>query len=259
MIMQFNRNSREADADLRESYRQRLNEIFDAGRFDGGGSSAPLQPSAPPAPPVLDEDLEPVILVRTEEPAAPIPGAKPVRMQEPAVPPRPEESKAMADDVLEKAAERVTKSLIEFWSSAVGSFERRHQEANSRLEAATNDLGRLQGEVAELREFLGTERRSLETQVLAALTRIDQRLETLDNAVQSQAQAVAALGASNERLEQAQQASKQRLDTQADAVRELGNAVGVQQARWADYRAAVEKLREITDVQSQPVQLPENL
>jgi len=49
------------------------------------------------------------------------------------------------------------------------------------------------------------------------------------------------------------------LDTQAEAVRELGNALGAQQRRWAQYRSAVDELREVLDAPNTPVQLPPNL
>ena len=80
------------------------------------------------------------------------------------------------------------------------------------------------GEVEGLRDSIGAQQRFMETQVVAALARIDQRL-----------------------------------DAQAEVVRELSDVVGVQRDRWTQYRSAVEKLREITDVTSQPMQLPENL
>jgi chromosome segregation ATPase len=211
---------------------------------------------------VAEEDLEPLVLVRTEEQTTPFAGTRQAPLEEavaPVAPPQPAESEAPTADVFGKAAERVAESMVEFWSVAMGSVERRCQAEDAKLEAASNGLERVQGEVEELRDSIGAQQRFMETQVLAALARIDQRLERLDNAVQSQAQAIAGLGAAKEGLEQAQHAVQKRLDTQAEVVRELSDAAGVQRDRWAQYRSAVEKLREITDVTNQPMQLPENL
>jgi regulator of replication initiation timing len=263
VFVKFNRNSRSADADLRESYRQRLTEILEAGKPGGGGGLA-LPPETSPLdmPQTTEKEIEPVVLVRTEEPATASAEIGQVPLEEAvaaAVPPQPEQSETLVTDAFDKAAERVTESLAGFWSSVMQSLDRQRQAGDARLQAACNDLTRVQGEVAELRDLIGAQRRSTETQVLEALARIDKRLEALDKAVQSQAEAVARLISDNQRLEQAQQAVRQRLDTQADAVRDLTSAVGVQQGRWAQYRSAVEKLREITDVPSVPVQLPTNL
>jgi uncharacterized protein YoxC len=91
------------------------------------------------------------------------------------------------------------------------------------------------------------------------IARIGPSLERLDKTLQSQAEAIAGLSSVKEGLLQSQQAVHQRLDTQAEAVRDLSAAVSAQQDRWAQYRSAVERLRDITEVPSLPVQLPENL
>jgi 2C-methyl-D-erythritol 2,4-cyclodiphosphate synthase len=261
VIVKFNRNSRGADADLRESYRQRLNEIFEAGKSNGGGGSVPA-PSPSLMPPVTEQDLEPLVLVRTEEPAAPcaeIRQPPPEKAAAPEATPRLVEEETPPADVFSKAAERVTQSMVEFWTSVMQSLDSRRQEEEARLQAACEDLKRVQGEVAELREQIAARERGMEAQVAEVLGRIEQRLERLDKGVQSQARAIADLGAAGERRDQAQHALQQRLDAQAEAVRDLNNAFGAQQSRWSQYRSAVERLREITDVPGLPVQLPENL
>ena len=71
--------------------------------------------------------------------------------------------------------------------------------------------------------------------------------------------ALARLGSANDGLSRNQQAAPQRLDHQADVIRDLTSAVTAQQNRWSQYRSAVKKLKEITDSSSLPARLPDNL
>jgi len=261
-MVNFNRQSHRADKDSRESYRQRLNEILEAGESIGGGVSSPPEALVSGVRPETEESLKPVVLVRIEEPAVPSVEAGSTALQGPiaaAAPAEVGEREAPLADVFGKAAERITESFGEFWSAVTQNLDRHRQAGEARLQAASHELKRIQGEVAELRDGIGAQQRLLETQVLVALAGIDQRLGTLDKTVQSQAHVIARLGAADEQLEQALGVFRQRLDTQAVAVRDLRNAVAAQQSRWSQYRSAVEKLREISDVALLPVQLPENL
>ncbi|HSW50970.1 MAG TPA: hypothetical protein VLH09_12380 [Bryobacteraceae bacterium] len=176
MFLKLAKNSRSADADLRESYRQRLNEIFESGRSDDGIQEPLLEP------------VEPV------EPAAP---PQMVSAPEPAG--TGEDRPAPAADPLSQTAERVARSLTYGLVAILNGQERRRGVEVARLE-------------------------TIEEQMLAAISRIDARL-----------------------------------DSQAEVIRELSEAINSQQNRWGEYRAAVEKLKTITDVSNLPAHLPDNL
>jgi len=211
---------------------------------------------------LTEEDPEPLVPVRTEEPAAPlaeIRQAAPEEAVAPAAAPSPAQSEALPADGFEKAAEAIARSLTECWLSLMHRTERQRQFDDARLETTSSELKKVQEEAAELRNSLDAQRRLIETEVLAVIGRIGSSLERLEQTVQSQAEAIAGLSSAKEGLLRSQEGVHQRLDAQAEAVRDLSAAASAQQDRWAEYRSAVERLREITEVPSLPVQLPENL
>ncbi|MFB3778998.1 MAG: hypothetical protein ACE141_15370 [Bryobacteraceae bacterium] len=136
-------------------------------------------------------------------PAAPQATAQPPAVQQMGRAPDPAgavvDSRSPADDPLGQAAEQVARSLTHGLAAIMKGQERSRDAEAARLETILE-------------------------QVLAAISRIDARL-----------------------------------DSQAEVIRELSDAVNSQQGRWHEYRTAVAKLKTITDVASLPVHLPDNL
>ncbi|MCC7175890.1 MAG: hypothetical protein IT159_11900 [Bryobacterales bacterium] len=257
--MRFSRSSRTADEELWGAYRQRFNEILGT-----EGSSINTAPEPPVVGRAAAEPVaqEPVRDREREAPAAPQVESRQAPAENTAViaePPPPKPVEPPADDAVSAAASRVAESLMEFWTSAVERADGRRREEEMRREAASSELKQVQEELAELRGVVEGQQRLVETQVAAALARLEQHLEALDKTIHVQAQTLDLLGSSGERMEQAQQAVQQRLDAQAGVVRELAGAVADHQRRWPQYRAALEKLRELTEAPGHPVHLPENL
>ena len=247
------------DEDLREAYRQRLNELFESGRTGGDSQEPLLEPVTPVMPVAPRVELELPVLVRTQDPVPPTPPRQVDTPPKADASDPVEESTAGASDALSQAAEKVARSLTQGLVAIMNGQERRRSADAARLEAVVADTQKAREEIGEIRESVRAQQRLIEGQVLAAISRIDERLEALHNTLQSQAEVIAGLRAGNDGLLRNQQAVQQRLDNQADVIRELMSSAAAQQNRWSQYRSAVDKLKEITDVSTLPVRLPDNL
>jgi uncharacterized phage infection (PIP) family protein YhgE len=250
------------DEDLRESYRQRLNEIFESGRTGGDSQEPLLEPVTTVVPAAPRVELELPVLVRTQDPVPPTPPRQvdtPTMADASDLAEEVEESTAGASEALGEAAEKVARSLTQGLAAIMSGQERQRSADAARLDAVVTDTQKAREEVGELRESVQAQQRLIEGQVSATISRINERLETLLNTLQAQAEVIAGLRAGNDGLLRNQEAVQQRLDNQADVIRELTSAAEAQQNRWSQYRSAVDKLKEITDVSTLPVRLPDNL
>jgi hypothetical protein len=262
VILKLANNSRLVDGELRESYRQRLNEIFESARTSSDGEEPQLVPVIPAVPSAASVDPEQPAPVWTDASIPHQAPGQPSRTPE-AVLPVPaspvEEKPAGANDALGEAAERMARALTQSLVAIVDVQERRRSAEAARLEAVVGDTQKLGEELGELRDSTRTQQSLIEGQILAATSRIDACLDVLRTTLQSQAAIIAGLASTNDGLTRNQQAFQQRLDNQADVIRELTSAAAAQQDRWSQYRSAVDKLKEITDLSNLPVRLPDNL
>jgi hypothetical protein len=222
VILRIAKSTRPADADLRESYRQRLNEIFDLSRSSVDIQEPLLEPVTTVVPVEARVELNtPTVNRRANpvQPAAPSPeelAPVPTGTTPDALPP--------AADTLGQAAERVAMSLIQGLAAIMGGQERRRSAEIAKIEAIMADTQNARDEVSELRDLVRAQQRLIEEQVAAAISRIDGRL-----------------------------------NSQAEVIRDLSGSVSSQQSRWSEYRAAVEKLKTLTEVSNLPAHLPDNL
>lgn len=224
MILRLARNSRDDDADLRQSYRQRLDEILESDRAGSGGQD-PLMEPVTAASPVMTAmtEFSPPAAVAVHETAPTVFSQGPgVRQDEPA--PAAAESadktRNSAADTLSQVAEKLALSLVEGLAAIMNSQEQRRATEADRLE---------------------------------------KRFETLRMTIQSQTELISGLAATNERLLRNQQTVEQRLNNQAQVIRELNSLAAAQQSRWNAYQAAVDKLKEINNLPVLLAQLPDDL
>ena len=222
MILRLARNSRDGDADLRQSYRQRLDEILESDRSVSGQEPA-VEPVAAAAPVEAPSGPgRPATYVAEE----PVPGGAAKEFTAPPEEPRMEAAEPLEEpessvvDTLGAVAEKLALSLVEGLVAVMSNQEKRRA---------------------------------------AEAARLDKRLEALRVTIQSQTELISGLAAANDRLLRNQQHVQQRLDSQAQVIRELNAMAAAQQNRWNAYRAAVDKLKEIKDLPPLPARLPDNL
>jgi DNA repair exonuclease SbcCD ATPase subunit len=117
----------------------------------------------------------------------------------------------------------------------------------------------LQEQVRQLDQRLSEEQKLGKEQLATASLRtaqINQRLETIDRALQAQGEAVTQLKALCSKLQDAQQSIDGRLDTQAGAIRVLHRA---QDERREEFRVTLQKLGDIAGGFALPEPSPEDL
>jgi methyl-accepting chemotaxis protein len=95
--------------------------------------------------------------------------------------------------------------------------------------------------------------------VSAGIAETNERVETLAQVVETQARATAETREESGKLQQAQQALQKRLDVQADAIRLVHSDAEERTDRVKEFRAALEKAREVFASLPSGRPLPEGL
>jgi hypothetical protein len=237
----FSKTSQTTEADLRESYRQRLNEILGSPVKASPPIPAAVEPpAAQPAPaPVVAEAPPPIVVNAVEPPPPPPPAPVVMNTVEPApAAPPPAPSQPEQPDIFGRAAQNLAKSLTECWLGTMDEVERLRAVDQAKLDASTAELKNVRAELDALRATVtGEAARAAKTE--QAVVRQQQLLDL------QVLTAIAQIG--------------QRLDAQADAIRSLCTSAEAESHRRDQLRSTLEQLREAVNATPQPVPLPRNL
>jgi hypothetical protein len=225
----FNKTSQTTEADLRESYRQRLNEILGSPARARQAGVAVVEVPAP-APECI-ASAEP-------EPPAPVSFVE-------AAPPTVPTQEATTDDVFGRAAQNLARSLTQCWLGTMQEVQRLRSLDHAKLEASVTDLKSVRGEVQALQQAVAALGGMIREQA--------EQAETLQQTVKNRQQQLDTQAAS------ALAQVTQRLDTQADVIRNLRAALESESQRREQFRSTLEQLREAVSGTPLPVALPENL
>lgn len=287
MLLKAIKNTRASEEQLRESYRRRLDEIFSSPpaveSLPENGSTVGEVPLAiletEPADP--GSHRRPVLVPVDNAVAAEAPDSGPVDLDGATTRIAQSLSSCLASafDSLKtrqaaetggrlKAMDAALEHQAERLNALAASFDQSQgwqRSTDSRLTGQTEAIGRLTASVESALETLRTLRSEQDSQagclasLSAALAQLAEAQPALQAQLAAQAASVAELTAAVAEMARAQQAMQARLDAQAEALRQLNARRGAQQAMLDSYRDAVERLREITAVQTLPVTLPDNL
>ena len=240
MIQMFSKTSQTTEADLRESYRQRLNEILGSPVKASPPIPAAVEPPAvqpvpvpTPVPVVVEAPPPPVVSI-----VEPPPPPAVVNIVEPVPAPPPAPCQPESQDIFGRAAQNLAKSLTECWLGTMDEVERLRAVDQAKLDASTTELKSVRAELDALRATVtGEAAHAAKTE--QAVVRQQQLLDL------QVLTAIAQIG--------------QRLDAQADAIRSLCTSAEAESHRRDQLRSTLEQLREAVNATPQPVPLPRNL